>query len=616
MSYNNLPIELKTINQWMVCKDKIPFNCDKNIPTSCTEAENWLTYEEAIQKMKKGFDIGIVAGNGLSVIDIDGCIDSNGNISAMAKDIIESMNSYTEYSKSQHGIHIYYYGTLPNELRKKIAGLEFYSEKHIFVVTGDIYPGSSTSVHDRQDIALMLHQRYMQGDKSILNNGNISSEKDDDLLRLLECNSNFKTLANMPVHPSEDNPNDETNNSVVDLNLCRIVAEYTADKEQIKRILINHTERYRGKWTYNKKYLDTTIDKVIKARYNKPENLSKIRTFLDSFDQDNDIYYITNKYHHDIEDNKKSSHGKTGFSEWDLKSGGLYSGLYVVAGAPSAGKTTFCLQLAMQLAELKKHVLYFSLEQKKDEIISKNIVYQYHKNCIDSNENVMSNVIRYGNFEEERAKGESLYLEKVADYLTIKEASFNTTIKQINSYINLYISRKNIKPIIIIDYFQLISNDGVYTHDERIKINQVMCDLKNMQKELNIPVLAICSINRDSYLKPITYKSLKESGQIEFSANVILALELDIYHDKEFRGKKEEEKQEYYDKKEAKIPREIVLRCIKNRSGCKHYECKFKYYPHKEIFVSTEEDAQQKIKEHKEKVKYSGTQKRESLKFM
>ena len=62
-----------------------------------------------------------------------------------------------------------------------------------------------------------------------------------------------------------------------------------------------------------------------------------------------------------IDSFKEAKNRRTGFTNLDDKAKGLYAGLYVVAAISSLGKTTFCHQIADQLAEMGEDVLFFSL---------------------------------------------------------------------------------------------------------------------------------------------------------------------------------------------------------------------------------------------------------------
>ena len=103
--------------------------------------------------------------------------------------------------------------------------------------------------------------------------------------------------------------------------------------------------------------------------------------------------------------------------------------------------------------------------------------------------------------------------------------------------------------------------------------------LKKLQTENNLVVLVISSLNRANYLTPIDFSSFKESGGIEYTADVIWGLQLSVMNGELFdKDSKLKAKREAV--KEAKIanPRDIELVCLKNRYGISSYTCRFKYY--------------------------------------
>lgn len=106
--------------------------------------KTWGTFEEACKAVDKfGYDgIGIMFGNGIMGIDIDGCI-KNGEITEQAKDIISRVNSYTEYSPSGTGVHTLCFGTIPKGSRNDAIGLEMYPSGRFFTLTGHRYENYS-----------------------------------------------------------------------------------------------------------------------------------------------------------------------------------------------------------------------------------------------------------------------------------------------------------------------------------------------------------------------------------------------------------------------------------------------------------------------------------------
>ncbi len=108
MKLNNIPNELKQHNYWCVWKDKkMPYNPKTNELAKTNNPDTFADFDTACKAFEqggyKGMGIGIF--NGISAIDIDHCI-TDGELSEMAKDIINQMNSYTEISPSGTGIRI------------------------------------------------------------------------------------------------------------------------------------------------------------------------------------------------------------------------------------------------------------------------------------------------------------------------------------------------------------------------------------------------------------------------------------------------------------------------------------------------------------------------------
>ena len=110
--------------------------------------------------------------------------------------------------------------------------------------------------------------------------------------------------------------------------------------------------------------------------------------------------------------------------------------------------------------------------------------------------------------------------------------------------------------------------------------------LKKLQTDNDLVLLVISSLNRQNYLTPVDFESFKESGGIEYTADVIWGLQLQIMNGDLF-DKKDKLKEKREKVKAAKLenPRKIELVCLKNRYGKSSYSCGFKYYPQFDYFV-------------------------------
>lgn len=307
---------------------------------------------------------------------------------------------------------------------------------------------------------------------------------------------------------------------------------------------------------------------------------------------DNTKYYIDELMAGEIE--RFKSDKKTGFTNLDEKADGLYTGLYVLAAISSLGKTSFCLQLADQLAEKGNDVIFFSLEQSRLELVSKSIARRTVKRDDSGNlqlkDAVTSLSIRKGALTEalEAAKE---YREAVGDRISIVEGNFSCDIPFIGDYIRQYIRRTGTRPVVFIDYLQILQPpDAGRRQSTKEIVDSTVTALKRISRELNLTIIVISSVNRANYLTPIDFESLKESGNIEYSCDVLWGLQLQCLHDPEFdkgdKGDKLQQRKAVNDAKTA-TPRKIELSCLKNRYGKANYSCYFDYYPANDLFIES-----------------------------
>ena len=298
---------------------------------------------------------------------------------------------------------------------------------------------------------------------------------------------------------------------------------------------------------------------------------------------DNTAYYIDALMHSEIERFKDDI--STGFTYLDKQAGGLYSGLYVLAAISSLGKTSFALQLADQLAASGKEVLFFSLEQSKLELVSKSLARVTAQNDLDNA--VTSLAIRRGYAPQQVKDAVAEYKECIKDRLSIIEGNFSCNISYIGDYIRQYIKRNKTRPVVFIDYLQILQPaESNQRQSQKETVDNTVTELKRISRELDLTVFIISSVNRANYLTPIDFESLKESGGIEFTADVIWGLQLQCLNEDLFNSQnKIKEKRARIKEAKAETPRKIELSCLKNRYGIANYSCYFSYYPANDLFV-------------------------------
>jgi putative DNA primase/helicase len=141
----NIPGELRIRPQWVVWKavgeklDKVPCSARTGRRASSTNSLTWGTFQDALEAYENGEFAGLgfvfSTGDPFTGIDLDNCVDEDGEIAPWALEIVHYFDSYTELSTSGSGLHIIVRGDVPN--RRK-GGIEVYSSNRYFAVTGHI----------------------------------------------------------------------------------------------------------------------------------------------------------------------------------------------------------------------------------------------------------------------------------------------------------------------------------------------------------------------------------------------------------------------------------------------------------------------------------------------
>jgi putative DNA primase/helicase len=141
----SIPEELRVRPHWVVWKavgekpDKVPYSARTGRRASSTNSLTWGTFREALDAYESGEYAGLgfvfSTGDPYTGIDLDNCVDEDGEISLWALEIVRYFDSYTELSATATGLHIIVRGDVPN--RRK-GNLEVYSSKRFFTVSGHV----------------------------------------------------------------------------------------------------------------------------------------------------------------------------------------------------------------------------------------------------------------------------------------------------------------------------------------------------------------------------------------------------------------------------------------------------------------------------------------------
>jgi putative DNA primase/helicase len=141
----NIPEELKARPQWVVWRavgdkpNKIPYSARTGRRASSTDLMTWSTFEEALGAYQKDEYAGVgfvfSSADPYTGIDLDNCVDENGEMAGWALEIVRYFDSYTELSTTGTGLHIIVRGDVPN---RRNGDLEVYSSKRFFTLTGHV----------------------------------------------------------------------------------------------------------------------------------------------------------------------------------------------------------------------------------------------------------------------------------------------------------------------------------------------------------------------------------------------------------------------------------------------------------------------------------------------
>jgi len=212
----------------------------------------------------------------------------------------------------------------------------------------------------------------------------------------------------------------------------------------------------------------------------------------------------------------------SGFPDMDqILAGFQKSDLVILAARPSIGKTTLALDFARQIAVKEKiPVGIFSLEMSSDQLIDRMLAAQ---------SNVDLWRLRTGHLKTEEGNddfqriGEAMGVLSEAPVYIDDAGSAN--VMEMRTMARRLQSEHNVG-IIIVDYLQLM--EGRSSGDNRVnEISEISRALKQLARELNIPIIALSQLSRavESRSPQIPKLSdLRESGSIEQDADVVMFL--------------------------------------------------------------------------------------------
>lgn len=304
-----------------------------------------------------------------------------------------------------------------------------------------------------------------------------------------------------------------------------------------------------------------------------------------------------------IKENANTPPTSTGFPILDhVLNGGIREGLYVVGAISSLGKTTLVQHIADNIAQNDTDVLFISLEMARTELMSKSISRETYLDTIEYGGNIRNAKVSlditdgskhdsFNNDEKQLIQTAIKRYSEYADNIYIVEAFGQIGHEDVRQLVELHTQRTGRTPVVIIDYLQIMKPADPRQTD-KTNTDVAVNSLKRLSRDYKTPVLAISSLNRESYNRPMSLSAFKESGAIEYSSDVLIGLDFTKMLDDSTNMDFEEEKD--------KTPRNITLTILKNRNGRTGkrinylYDPRFNHFDEQEYYTKQQKENKNK----------------------
>ncbi len=239
----------------------------------------------------------------------------------------------------------------------------------------------------------------------------------------------------------------------------------------------------------------------------------------------------------------------TGFGMLDTYTTGLNrSDLVLIGARPAMGKTSFALNLAHNLAVgAKKKVVFFSLEMTNEQLAER---------LLASQSGIESRKFRTGELTDDEWVRLGNAVSVFYDTQLYLDDRSSITVPEMKSAVR----RMRDVDCVIIDYLGLIQS-AERVENRVQEVTKITKNLKQMAKDLNIPVVCCAQLSRSTEGRGKSHKpqlsDLRESGSIEQDADIVMFLYRPYY----YKDEKDEEQQDEIDKNKT----ELII--AKNRHG-------------------------------------------------
>ncbi|WP_292661619.1 replicative DNA helicase [Nitratifractor sp.] len=255
----------------------------------------------------------------------------------------------------------------------------------------------------------------------------------------------------------------------------------------------------------------------------------------------------------------------TGFRNLNDRTSGFGKGdLVIIAARPAMGKTALVLNMALKAIERGEGVAFFSLEMPAEQLMLR---------MLSAKTSIPLQALRVGDLADDQWRQLNTAVEEISRHKLFVDDGGYATIHHVRSKLRKLKMQHPEISMAIIDYLQLMSGEGSREGRQQ-EISEISRGLKQLARELEMPILALSQLNRSlesrENKRPML-SDLRESGAIEQDADIILF----VYRDDVYREAKEKEKEmkakaegkEYTSTFRAKMEEETELIIGKQRNG-------------------------------------------------
>lgn len=307
--FQNIPLELRTYNQWVVWRfeepegrqkpTKVPYCVRTGRLAKTNDPDTWCSFDKALSCFKEtswynGIGFVLTEADPFLFIDLDDSKD-NKEVLKTQLNIFNTFESYSEKSPSGSGLHIIIKGRIPSG--RKRSDVEIYSSGRFMTMTGDVY--KDLSIKDYTPQAMALWEQMGRGKNAVAFYAGLEKAKltDQEVLDLAGSAQNSEKFNDLFIdgdwqkyYPSQ---------SEADFALIDIIAFYSQNAAQTQRIFLESKlgQREKSKAQYRINYmlnrcfdnmlppvdiegLKNKINEIIESKKEKPPEIEITESFL------------------------------------------------------------------------------------------------------------------------------------------------------------------------------------------------------------------------------------------------------------------------------------------------------------------------------------------------